>query len=613
MRWTWLIPRLILMTLIWSAFAFGMDPWLRHTVIQTAQSATGAKADIGSFKTGLFPPLLHVSNVALASASSPGTNLVEFDELQCRLGGNPLLRKSFVIEEARLTGVRFGTVRNDDGQLELHPAPEPQAPSWLTEKLSEVGDEWLEELIVDVREQLDPNTLETWRTGQELSEKWEQRMESLQQELKLLKPRVDLLEKRLDDAKQLRSVARVQQYLQLATDGEQLLREVNKLQSRIQGLVPEGQSDLKLLDQARQNDQQQIVRKIHQLRPNPRRITESFIGPEMYRQLHQALSWLQLGSNYHQEIRRQAEVVRHRGHDVEFPIRNPTPRFLCRRMELSGELSIDQQLMPFHAVLSDVSSDPMLLGEPAVFRLSTAGEQPLRIAIRHDAATGIPQTDVIAELHQSEHRQLSVGNAKTAVFEAGLANSRWAARIRLSENNVNGTISLESDFVKASVTSQKMNPLMQSAVADVFRGVQSIDATIQIDGTVDAPELGIQSRFGDSIAAGLQTAFAHQAERMKAELTNRLAQMATEQKQRLSKELNSRYQELVADHSRTLQQVKQTQQLLASVRSGQADPRQLFRQVSESGILPNGKQEKVQRQLDQADKLLKGLGSGVFR
>ncbi|MEO2032239.1 MAG: hypothetical protein ABGZ35_09145, partial [Planctomycetaceae bacterium] len=137
MRWTWLIPRLILMTLIWSAFAFGMDPWLRHTVIQTAQSATGAKADIGSFKTGLFPPLLHVSNVALASASSPGTNLVEFDELQCRLGGNPLLRKSFVIEEARLTGVRFGTVRNDDGQLELHPAPEPQAPSWLTEKLSE--------------------------------------------------------------------------------------------------------------------------------------------------------------------------------------------------------------------------------------------------------------------------------------------------------------------------------------------------------------------------------------------------------------------------------------------------------------------------------------------
>jgi uncharacterized protein (TIGR03545 family) len=601
------------MTLIWSAFAFGMDPWLRHTVIQTAQSATGAKADISSFKTGLFPPLLHVSNVALASASSPGTNLVEFDELQCRLGGNPLLRKSFVIEEARLTGVRFGTVRNDDGQLELHPAPEPQAPSWLTEKLSEVGDEWLEELIVDVREQLDPNTLETWRTGQELSEKWEQRMESLQQELKLLKPRVDLLEKRLDDAKQLRSVARVQQYLQLATDGEQLLREVNKLQSRIQGLVPEGQSDLKLLDQARQNDQQQIVRKIHQLRPNPRRITESFIGPEMYRQLHQALSWLQLGSNYHQEIRRQAEVVRHRGHDVEFPILNPTPRFLCRRMELSGELSIDQQLMPFHAVLSDVSSDPMLLGEPAVFRLSIAGEQPLRIAIRHDAATGIPQTDVIAELHQSEHRQLSVGNAKTAVFEAGLANSRWAARIRLSENNVNGTISLESDFVKASVTSQKMNPLMQSAVADVFRGVQSIDATIQIDGTVDAPELGIQSRFGDSIAAGLQTAFAHQAERMKAELTNRLAQMATEQKQRLSKELNSRYQELVADHSRTLQQVKQTQQLLASVRSGQADPRQLFRQVSESGILPNGKQEKVQRQLDQADKLLKGLGSGVFR
>lgn len=613
MRWTWLIPRLILVTLLWAVFAFGFDPWLRQTAVQSVQSVTGARADIATLTTGFFPPVLSVQGVALASAGKPGTNLIEFDELQCRLGGQALLRRSLVIEEARLTGVRLGTVRNDDGQLQEEPVVDDGEPSWLTEKLREAGDEWLQQLVLDVRQQLDPNTLETWRTGQTLSVKWEQRMEQLQEDLKALQPRVDQLQQQMDEAKKLRSVARIDRYLQLAGEGEQLLREAQEIQNRIQNIVPEVRQDLTSLDQARRNDQQMVVQKIQQLKPSPRRITESLIGPEMYRQLHQALSWLQMGKEYRQQLKQQTQVVRHRGEDFEFPVLNPTPRFLCRQLQMTGELTVDQQLMPFEAVLSDVSSDPVLTGQPTMFRLTATGDSSLHLAIRHDATSEQPTTDVLAEIHGTQTKSLRIGEEKSALLTAGLAGVSWSARIRMQDDQIRGLVQLTSSLQQAHIASAGMSPVLKVAIVDILRGVDSVDAAVQVTGTLQRPEVRLDSRLGEQVAAGLQAALSSQAERAKSELASQVTQIAAEQKDRLSAELNGRYQELVADHRATFEKIQGAQRLLASVRSGSSDPVDLFRQVSGSGLLPTKQQEQLDQQMKKRDQLLQGIGNGIFR
>jgi len=612
-RWTWLIPRLILVAFIWSAFAFGLDPWLRYTAVESAQAITGAKADIGTLTTEFFPPALNIGNAALASVSSPGTNLVEFDKLQFRLQGQSLLQKTFVVEEAELTGVRFGTIRNDDGQLDILSDTDPDPPSWLADKLRNIGDEWLDQLALDVREQLDPNTLKTWRTGQALSIKWEQEIATLQHESNSFKPKVDNLQQQMDAAKKMRSVQQVQEYLQLAGEGEQLLRQANQIQQRIQGLVPEVQRDFLTLDQARKHDQEQGVQKIRLLKPDPSRITESLIGPQMYRRLDEVLSWMEFGSNYQKELRKQTQVVRYRGEDVQFPLRNPTPRFLCRRMKLSGELSLDRQLMPFHALLTGVSSDPVLLGQPTEFRLNTARDKPLQLAIRHDATTEFPRTNVVAEFHQSQPKSLSVGKSAAAVLTAGLTDLKWSARLLLTGSNIDGQIQLNSNLNQVEFTSATISPIIRNAVTDVFQNSKTVDATIQITGSVKAPTVEITSRFGESIATGLQTVFTNQAQQAKAVLSARVSELATEQKQRLSAELNNRYQSLVADHKATLQQINGARQLLTSLQAGQANPAALFRQVSGAGILSSRKEDQVHRQMEQSQKLLQGLGGGIFR
>jgi len=594
---------------------FGLDPWLRYTAVQSAQSITGARADIGQLTTGFFPPVLSLRNVALASASSPGTNLIEFDEMSGHLAGAPLLRQSFVVDEAKVTGIRFGTARTDDGQLDIVPT-EPQEPSWLSEKLGEIGDEWLQQLVVDVRQQLDPNTLETWRTSQQLKVKWEERIDVMQNDLKTFEPRVKQLQTKMEQVKQLPPVSQVEQYLQLASEGQQLVREAQILQDQVRRMGPEVQQDLKQLDTARQRDQQQVVQKVRQLVPNPRRITESLIGPQMYQQLHQALSWMQMGSDYQKQLRKQTTVVRHRGHNFDFPLLNPTPRLLCRRIEMSGELTLDRQQSPFHAVLTDATSDPKLLGQPMVFRMTSSGQAPLQLAIRHDATTDQPTTDLIAELHELQPRSLQLGDTKSAVLTAALSDLNWSARIRLQDENIVGAIQLHAQMTGSELTSDRMPSILRSEVAGIFQNLDAIDATVNLKGSLRQPQIAIQSNFGQQIANGMKTAFSRQGEQLKVAMSAKVNEIAQQQKQKLTQELSGQYQQLLAKHADTQKQLQGAQQLLAAARSGQSNPGELFRQVSGSGLISKGKGkkvDKVQRQLDQAGQLLEGFGGGLFR
>ena len=282
-------------------------------------------------------------------------------------------------------------------------------------------------------------------------------------------------------------------------------------------------------------------------------------------------------------------------------------------MELSGELFLNQQLKPFRAVLSDVSSDPALLGRPSVFRLSTLDEESLRLSIRHDNTTDVPQTDMIAEFRQTQPHTLSIGSEETAVFQAELAHCHWSVGIQISDTNVHGTIGLNSDLQHTRLTSQKMNSLLRETVADVFRRVKTVDATIRIAGAPDAPSVELESRFGEDVASELETAFASQAEVLKAALRNRVQQLATENQRRLSAVFNDYYKDLVADYQATLQEVQGARRIFASVRSGGTDPQELFRQVSGSGLFSKQKKDRIQRQREQTDKLLKERGGGIFR
>ena len=201
MRWKWIVPRLLIAFSIWAFIHWGMDPLLRWTAVSALQSVTGARVDISRVVTTFLPPTIDIQQTAIASARRRGRNLFQFDRMSLQLEERSLSQRRFVITDGRIDNLQFDTWRSDDGQLEKPATPIVEEPSWASEKLRELGDEWLTQLSDQARAQLDPNTLETWRLGSSVYKKWDGRFEELSARAKELEPRVRALSEQFKQAK----------------------------------------------------------------------------------------------------------------------------------------------------------------------------------------------------------------------------------------------------------------------------------------------------------------------------------------------------------------------------------------------------------------------------
>ncbi|MCA9049317.1 MAG: TIGR03545 family protein [Planctomycetaceae bacterium] len=608
MRWSYLIPRLVLVGLIWAFFAFGFDPLVRYSAVQSIQAVTGARADVPMVTSGFFPPRLTVESVALASHSKPGTNLVAFDSMTLRLAGDPLLRRCFVVEEASLTGVRFGTSRDDNGQLEYQPEPEDSEPSWLAERMRDLGDEWLEQFTASAKAELDPNNLESYRIGNEIYLKWDERFEQMNVQLSQKQEQVRVVKAQLDAAKKAQTVQQIEIYLQLAQQADLLLREVRQLRTQYQNIFPEVQQDFVRLDQARRNDQEQIVRRIRLLKPDSRRITESLLGEHVYGQVQQVLSWLELIRNYQHDLQQPPPPERSRGRDFEFPLLNPTPRVLCRKMLINGELMLSHVPTPFEAVLTDVTSNPQMLGRPALLRMTTQGEMPMEVVVQHDATTAVAVTDFGADFTDPKSHHIAAGKEDGDHLIASLGNMHWMARMRLCEGRIDGRISVASQFSQPHFTAaSKAATVLAGFTQQTLDEISGVNATVTVTGPVRHPQVELTSDLGEQIAGGFQTAFTSFAPQARALLTAKVDEFVDQQREGLSVKFGGRYDKLLADHDSIISSLNEVQQLVAAVKSGHVDPKQVVRTVSNTGVLSDREQKKVNKVMTETDKVMDGL------
>ncbi|MEQ9409359.1 MAG: TIGR03545 family protein [Fuerstiella sp.] len=612
MRWTYLIPRLIILGMIWAFMAFGFDPLLRYSATQTVQSITGARADIAHLQTGFFPPAVSVRSVALASHRKPGTNLMQFDEMRLTLAGDPLLRKSFVVDEAVVTGVRFGTSRNDNGQLDIEDASEsaePTIPPWLTEKLKDAGDRWLEDFMQQAERQLDPNVLESYRVGNELYAKWDARFDEMNQRVSAARAELETLRQQIDAARKGEAIEQVEKYLEVARRADLLVRQSQTLLEQFQTSVPvELRSDFARLDQAQKNDRAMAVDAIQMLKPDPRRITESLIGEQMYLQLQQMLSWVEMLKAYQDDLKAPPPPERSRGRDFSFPVLNPTPRVLCRRMLLSGELMLSKTPTPFSAVLTDVTSDPKTHGRPALLQVSTSGAQPIELVVRHDATTDISRTDLGVNYVDSKTQRLTAGRPEGDHLVAAISNLHWTARLTLTEGNISGQIEVRSDFERPEVQVRNKHAQSLAGLAEqTLAGITTVNATLAVDGPLRRPDIAVTSNLGDQVVAGFETAFSAFLPQLQAQLTQEVGAYVDRQKQEFSAKYGARYSELLARHQNIIDGLNQAQSLAMELRSGNVDPEKVFRLASETGLLKENDQKKVDRYMERSNDVLKGL------
>ncbi len=609
MRWTYIIPRLTIMSLLWGFLAWGVDPLLRFSTVQSLQSITGAKVDVAALTTTYFPPSFTVQGMALASAGRPGKNMVQFDELHVRLEPHSLSRRRFVIEDGHIEGLRFDTRRSDDGQLEITTAPEVEdtEPSWVTDQLTELGDEWLSSLEEQIKSQLDPNNLETYRVGTAVYDKWDVQFEELVLRAKALEPRARALKLNLDNAKKGDALQQIEQYLAIGQEAELLLRDAQMFREDLKEIIPEVRSDFQSLNDARLRDQEKVKRTVALLKPDPRRISEALLGETMYLRLQEILTWVETIRDYQHGLHAQIRPLRHAGRDFDFRAAKPSPDFLLKNLRMTGTISVSRESVPFKALLTDVTEDPILLGRPCVMSLVAAGSRPLQLKISYDATQETPVAEILADFRDTNSIPLRAGKPEKACLQAILNDVTWQSRLVVVENRIQGYLVLDSRLDQLTFSANEdVRPEIIEAANEVFSSLQKLNATVQISGTLRKPGIELHSDVGAQVASGVKVAFTHQMEIAREKLMFEVSDFADEQIQTLKNRFAADYDRLLRDNAELIEKSAEVQTLVASLRSGKMDARSLVKQVSSSSLIKDNDRAKVNSAMEKVDSVLSG-------
>jgi uncharacterized protein (TIGR03545 family) len=601
MRWKWIVPRVLLVLMIWSFLRWGLDPALRYGLVSGLQSATGARVDVAALRTGFFPPTVTIEGTALASPRRPGRNLFEFERMHLQLEPDSLSHRRFVVESGEVRNLRFDTNRSDDGRLAPGENSESTEPSWMQEQLKEVSDQWLHQLAEQARAQLDPNTLETWRLGSGKFDKWDSRFRDLADRARSLEPRAMAVKDGFESIKELEPLEQIERGLQLAQEVDVIVREAEQMQRELQAIVPEVKEDYEELNAARLRDQEMIRHKLTLLKPDGRRISQTLLGPAMYRRVQQVITWVQAIQEYRRELATQMRPPRMEGRIFPIVEARPAPVFLLKHLSLSGAISIDEEPVPYVAAWRDVTGEPRLLGRPSVFELRAEGQRPLVLALTVDATGEELQSELEATYRDDEGLPVAVGKRGEVWFEGGLRNMDWSLKMKLGGERLQGFVSLKSDIEGLNFSAtEDVRPEIVEAANEALGAVRDFDAVAAFTGTLQKPEINLVSGIGEQISQGVQQAFLTQLEKARTRLLQELDERAAEQLAKLKARCSLEYQELLADNGKLLDQVREVRTVLTSLQSGRLDAGMLVRQASQSKLL----REKDRAKLEQVDRVL---------
>lgn len=574
MRWTYLLPRAILIGLVWAFFQYGFDPVLRRGMIYTGQRAARAKVEIAGLETTFFAPTIKAVNVQVADRRHPWTNLVEFTGLSGKLELQPLLKRSFIVEEAVASGLQWGTKRADSGLL---PGEEPDlsddSSSQMLENIKHEllarGKDWLAGLGNRAKLDFDPNQFETVRLGRELEDRWPKEFDRYADELMALKQRIDELRKSVK-VKGGNELEKIERYGKVAQDVDQLLKELEQVKQQLARTLRQAQDDLQALNEAKSHDVLKIKEKADLLHLDPNEVTELLLGHELTNRLETAIGWVKFLRERIQLATDEPKPERFRGETVLFSRQQQLPLLLIRLLSVDGQGEFSGERLAFQGSISGITSNPKIHGQPIIIRIDAvsadSAAQPGSVAPssansiqlasaeagKPDSPSGlnvqlkavldytneIPVHQLLLSYKEPRPEERNIGKPESIQFAMASRASNCLANLKLVGDELSGRIdyqqALESLTAKLGTKRFQGDDRVLAVIQDVVSGIQKIDAQMQVSGTALKPQFKLRSSLGQDLSEGVNTAFARQLESGRRELLVRFEQEAAKRSEKLT-------------------------------------------------------------------------------
>ena len=568
-RWKGIIPVALGFVLVYFGWALFGERTIRDTITEAGTKALGTQLDIADLKIHAFTSTVELKGIALADPFDRMRNLFEVALVRVELEPKPLLEKKLVIKRLSIADVRTGTQRAKPATAVTGPGFAPRALAEVQRFAKQFTVPLLSLTPFDTLKALalDPTKLKAVQAALSLAGNADTVKQAIDNAYAGLR-----LQETVDSSAAL--VARLQNtnVRSLGIDGarravadlRRAAARVDSAKARVEGMVTIArrgvdslQNGLRGIDDARRDDYA-FAKSLLQLPSfDAPDIGSALFGKVTIDKFQQAVYWTTLARQYAPPGLLPKESpgptrMRRAGTTVHFAKAQSTPKFLLRRADVNVTIGSTVAGGVYTLAASDVTTDPAILGRPALFAIRRVAKgsdvDSLRVVGSLDHTTARPREIVNASaagvrlpavaLPMLPYR-MDPGRGTSEmrfVFDGDQLSGRWVVR--------SANLSWKQD----SSRTQKLNTL-ETLIARVLTGVNQLDMTADISGTLKAPRLAVKSNLDRQIAdrikavAGEQIASAQAkvraqvdklVEEKSAPVKARIAELRTESEQRVA-------------------------------------------------------------------------------
>ncbi len=508
-RWNYLLPRLGILFIAGLVVNGFSGPLVRSVIVHSVQGVTGAKVDIGRLDCSLLNGRLQIAGLQLADPANPMQNLVQADHATLELDSALLLHKRWVVENASLHNLQFGTPRTESGKLEgpMRPArtPESKTIRIARDQAGRLGRDWLEKLESRIPVLIQDN-LETVRLARELNTSWPEEFEKQCRRACQFQKQAREIREILEDRSEnpLRDFRRYQDAL---LEARQVMNGIAQAREDLHRLYEKFQADRQRIVDASERDRQRISTLTADLALDGRGVTELLLGKSQANQVREVLGWIKWFRDLVPDPREDFHPIRARGQDVPF---RRHPRFVFRNLQLEGEGRVAGQNISFGGTAKNLSTAPQLLDEPATFELRGKGATHIQVFAEVDRR-GAQKTDHLTVHCPNIHLPAqTLGASDALLLDVGASDLSLMIDTRLVDDQLHGKIVVRQTDVDMKVRGAPAVTGGQALVDSLNHRLASVgdfEVTIDLGGSLSSPTMELQSNLGPRVAELISLAF----------------------------------------------------------------------------------------------------------
>lgn len=507
MRWSYVAPRLALLVLLWAFFFFAFDPLLKWGLIKGIEKGAKAKVEIASLETSFLHPSLRITGLAVADSGSEYSNLLEFSELSFAAEGAPLLEKKLVVDAASLKGLRFGTPRRTSGRLpfvkeepsELVESMKAESTGFALDRASEAK----ADISADYK--VDPAGLESVKLAKQLEETYQKDYADISARFdeKKYQAGLDELKARFEKAKgEKNPLKQAKDYAEIAKEVKKLTAEFKKDKEEAQAALAAARGAFKAVEEARARDMAAVMAKMKLPSLDTQSIARMLAGPVIAEKTALAMKWMGLAKKYMPaNTKGVLKNEARRGREIHFPKEKTYPTVLVRKLELTGELGLEDPL-GYNGTIEGLTTQPQVYGRPTVAAIKGAkGARRLDFSASLDATGDTIKTASRLSYAGMPVKELRLGSPASFMVDITGGTGALEATLATEGERISGKAAarLAGASFKPKADNIKAAPL-RSAVEASFSGLSSAVIGADISGTITSPKLDVNTDLANALS-----------------------------------------------------------------------------------------------------------------